>query len=49
MIHTLFINTLPAAATTAGAAAARRDQQKRVAYANVEPNGYTYMPLSVES
>jgi hypothetical protein len=33
VIHPLSINTLSAAAATAGAAASRRDQQKRAAYA----------------
>jgi hypothetical protein len=53
VIHPLSINvdvnTLPAAAATAGAAAARRDQQKRATYARVEPNGFPYVPLSVEN
>jgi hypothetical protein len=39
VIHPLSINTLPRALTTAGAAASHRDQQKRTAYARVEPNG----------
>jgi hypothetical protein len=49
VIHPLSINTLPRAATTAGAAASHRDQQKRTAYARVEPNGYGFVPFSVES
>jgi hypothetical protein len=49
VIHPLSINTLPAAAATAGAAAARRDQQKRAASARAEPNGYPFVPFSVES
>jgi hypothetical protein len=49
VIHPLSINTLPAAATTAGAAEARRDQQKRATYARVEPNGFPFVPFSVES
>jgi hypothetical protein len=47
--HPLAINTLAAAATTAGAAAARREQQKRATYSRVEPNGYPFVPFSVES
>jgi hypothetical protein len=37
VLHVLSLNTLPAAAVTAGAAAACRDQQKRAASARVEP------------
>jgi hypothetical protein len=47
--HPLAINTLAAAATTAGAAAACREQQKRATYSRVEPNGYPFVPFSVES
>jgi hypothetical protein len=47
--HPLAINTLAAAATTAGAAAAHRDQQKRATYSRVELNGYPFVPFSVES
>jgi hypothetical protein len=47
--HPLAINALAAAATTAGAAAARRDQQKRAMYSRVKPNGYPFVPFSVES
>jgi hypothetical protein len=47
--HPIAINTLAAAATTAGAAAARRDQQERATYSRVEPNGYPFVPFSVES
>jgi hypothetical protein len=47
--HPLAIKTLAAAATTAGAAAARRDQQKRATYSRVEPNGFPFVPFSVES
>jgi hypothetical protein len=49
LIHPLSLNSLSAAATTAGSAAARRDQQKRASYARVEPNGYAFVPFSVES
>jgi hypothetical protein len=31
------------------AAAARWDQQKRATYSRVEPNGYPFVPFSVES
>jgi hypothetical protein len=47
--HPLAINTLAAAAKTAGVAAARREQQKRATYSRVEPNGYPFVPFSVES
>jgi hypothetical protein len=49
VVHPLSINTLPRAAITAGAAASHRDQQKRTAYARVEPNGYGFVPFSVET
>jgi hypothetical protein len=49
IIHPLSINTLPRAAITAGAAASHRDQQKRTAYARVGPNGYGFVPFSVET
>jgi hypothetical protein len=49
LIHPLSIHILPAAATTAGAAAARRDRQKRSTYARGEPNGFPFVPFSVES
>jgi hypothetical protein len=49
VIHPLSINSLSAAAASPGAAAARRDHQKRTAYAGVEPNGYAFVPFSVES
>jgi hypothetical protein len=47
VIHPLSINTLPCASTTARAAASHRDQQKRAAYARVEPNSYGFVPFSV--
>jgi hypothetical protein len=49
VIHPLSTNTLSRAATTAGAAASHRDQQKRTAYARVEPHGYGFVPFSVET
>jgi hypothetical protein len=49
VIYPLSINILPRAATTAGAAASHRYQQKRTAYARVEPNGYGFIPFSVET
>jgi hypothetical protein len=49
VVHLLSINTPPQAATTAGAAASARDQRKGHAYAQVEPNGYCFVPFSVES
>jgi hypothetical protein len=36
-------------ATTAGAVASHRDQQKRIAYARVQPHGYSFVPFSVET
>jgi hypothetical protein len=47
--HPLSIHTLPRAAITAGAASSHRDQQKRTAYARVEPNGYGFVQFSVET
>jgi hypothetical protein len=50
IIHPLSINTLPGAAGVAArAAASHRDQQKQTAYAGVEPNGYGFVPFSVET
>jgi hypothetical protein len=49
IIHSLSLSTLSRAAFTAGAAAFQWDQQKRTAYAPVEPNGYGCPPFSVES
>jgi hypothetical protein len=49
VIHTTPRNTLFHVAATAGAAASHRDRQKRTAYARVEPNGYSFVPFSVES
>jgi hypothetical protein len=49
VIHPLSISTLSRAATTADAAASHRDQQKRTAYARAEPNGYGFVPFSVET
>jgi hypothetical protein len=49
IIHSLSLSTLSRAAFKAGAAAFQRDQQKRTAYAPVEPNSYGCAPFSVES
>jgi hypothetical protein len=49
IIHPTSLNTLSRAAATAGAAASHRDRQKQTAYARVEPNGYSFVPFSVES
>jgi hypothetical protein len=49
VIPPLSINSLSAAAASAGAPAARRDHQKRTTYAGVELNGYSFVPFSVES
>jgi hypothetical protein len=38
-----------AAATTDGTAAARRDREKRRTYGQLEPNGYPFIPFSVET
>jgi hypothetical protein len=43
------MNIISWAATTAGAAASHQDQQKRMAYARVEPHGYSFVPFSVET
>jgi hypothetical protein len=37
-----------AAATTVAAAAARKDREKRRTYGQLEPNGYPFIPFSVE-
>jgi hypothetical protein len=42
------MNIISRAANTSGAVASRRDQQKRTAYARVEPHGYDFVPLSAE-
>jgi hypothetical protein len=49
VVHPLSTHPLHQAATTAGEAASHRDQQKRTAYAWLEPNGYEFIPVSVES
>jgi hypothetical protein len=49
IINPTSLNTLSRAAATAGAAASHRDRQKQTAYARVEPNGYNFVPFSVES
>jgi hypothetical protein len=48
VIHPLSMNIISRAATTAGAEASYPDQQKRTAYARVEPHGYGLVPFSVE-
>jgi hypothetical protein len=49
VIHPLSINILPRGATTSRAAASHRDEQKRTAHAKAEPNGYGFVPFSVET
>jgi hypothetical protein len=49
VIHPLSTTNLSRASATAGAAAAHRDQQKQAAYARVEPNGYGFVPFSMET
>jgi hypothetical protein len=49
VIQPLFINSLSITAASAGAAAARWDHQKQTAHAGEEPNGYAFVPFSVES
>jgi hypothetical protein len=49
IIHPTSLNTLSRAAATAGAAAPHGDRQKHTAYARVEPNGYSFVPFSLES
>jgi hypothetical protein len=48
-VHPLSINTLPSKAIMAGTASAQPGQQKRAAYAQVEPSSYPFVPFSVES
>jgi hypothetical protein len=49
VVHPLSTNLLHRAASTAGAAASHRDHQKRTTYSRLEPNGYEFVPFSVES
>jgi hypothetical protein len=49
VIHPTSLNTLSRVAATAGAAASHRNRQKQTAYARVEPNGFSFVPFSVES
>jgi hypothetical protein len=49
VVHPLSTHLLHRAATTAGAAASHRDQQKRTTFARLEPNGYNFVPVTVES
>jgi hypothetical protein len=54
-LYTIFPITHPsgvanrAAAATDGAAAARRDREKRRTYGQQEPNGYPFIPFSIET
>jgi hypothetical protein len=47
--HPSGVSNRAAAATTDGAAAARRDREKRRTYGQLEPNGYPFIPFSVET
>jgi hypothetical protein len=49
VVHQLSTHLLHRAALTAGAAASHRDHQKRTTYSRLEPNGYEFVPVSVES
>jgi hypothetical protein len=49
VIHPFVAASLRAAALTDGAVAARRDTTKKAAYNALEPNGYNFLPFSVES
>jgi hypothetical protein len=49
VIHPLPMNNSFWVATTAAAPASHWDQQKRTAYARVEPHGYGFVPFSVET
>jgi hypothetical protein len=49
VIHPLSPNIISRAAIMAGTAASHRDQQKRTAYARVEPHGYGFVPFSAET
>jgi hypothetical protein len=48
VVNPLSTHLLHRAASTAGAAASHRNQQKRTTYARLEPNGYEFVPVSVE-
>jgi hypothetical protein len=48
VIHPFSVQILSCAVDTAGAAASFRVQQQKTAYARVEPNGYGFVPFSVE-
>jgi hypothetical protein len=49
VVHPPSTHLLHRAASTAGAAATHRDHQKRTTYSRLEPNGYEFVPVSVES
>jgi hypothetical protein len=49
VIHPLSVQIFSHAANTVGAAASFRDQQKKTTYTRVEPNGYGFVPFSVET
>jgi hypothetical protein len=47
--HPSGVSNRAAAATMDGAAAARRDRENRRTYGQLEPNGYPFIPFSVET
>jgi hypothetical protein len=49
VLHPLSAHLPHRAASMAGAAASYRDHQKRTTYSRLEPNGYEFVPVSVES
>jgi hypothetical protein len=49
VIHPLSVQILSFAPDTAGAAASFCNQQKKTTYTRVEPNGYGFVPFSVET
>jgi hypothetical protein len=49
IMHPTGVANQAAAATRDGAAAARRDREKRRTYGQLEPNGYPFIPFSVET
>jgi hypothetical protein len=49
VVRPLFTHLLHRAATAAGAAVSHRDQQERTTYAQLDPNGYDFIPVSVDS
>jgi hypothetical protein len=49
VVHPPSANTQSAAVATLGTVAVRRDALKRARYSRVEPNGYPFIPFTIES